>query len=208
MIGEQFTPKEQALIERLQNAPHAHLRVVAVDAIRQRMFETLDTLPVPESAPNWIRAHLPIVVGIVVALIMLVAVWIFSRQVSPGLVETATPHSDNIMITETSTPEVTTETTETLTPEVTAEITETPAPFSTGDAPSDTPNANSVTTSAWHDDGTCNNPPPNWAPASGWRRRCAGGSQGTNPGGNNPGQGNNNGNNDSGGNRGQGKGNS
>lgn len=213
MNGEQFTSEEQALIERLQNAPHAHLRPAAVDGIRRRMLEAFDTPPVPGSAPNWISAHLPIVVGILIAVIVLVAMWIFSGQVSPGLVETATPRSDIIMITETPGPEVTIETTETPTPEVTTEIAETPAPeatemFAGEDTLADTPNANSVTASAWYDDGTCNNPPPEWAPASGWRRRCGSDSQGTNPGGNNAGQGNNNGNNNSGGNRGQGKGNS
>ncbi len=28
----------------------------------------------------------------------------------------------------------------------------------------------------WRDDGSCNNPPPDWAPANGWRRRCGSGS--------------------------------
>jgi hypothetical protein len=27
----------------------------------------------------------------------------------------------------------------------------------------------------WRDDGSCNNPPPPWAPANGWRRRCESG---------------------------------
>jgi len=27
----------------------------------------------------------------------------------------------------------------------------------------------------WRDDGDCNNPPPPWAPAEGWRRKCEGG---------------------------------
>lgn len=35
----------------------------------------------------------------------------------------------------------------------------------------------------WRDDGSCANPPPDWAPANGWRRRCQGG------GGNNNDQG-------------------
>jgi hypothetical protein len=26
--------------------------------------------------------------------------------------------------------------------------------------------------SVWRDDGNCNNPPPPWAPAHGWRRKC------------------------------------
>lgn len=36
----------------------------------------------------------------------------------------------------------------------------------------------------WRDSGDCNNPPPPWAPANGWRRRCEGG------GGNGNGRGN------------------
>ncbi|MBZ0278785.1 MAG: hypothetical protein K8I60_21750 [Anaerolineae bacterium] len=30
----------------------------------------------------------------------------------------------------------------------------------------------------WRDDGNCGNPPPPWAPANGWRRRCEGGGGG------------------------------
>lgn len=30
----------------------------------------------------------------------------------------------------------------------------------------------------WRDDGSCNNGPPDWAPANGWRRRCEGGGNG------------------------------
>jgi hypothetical protein len=33
----------------------------------------------------------------------------------------------------------------------------------------------SVDGSLWRDSGDCANPPPDWAPANGWRRRCAGG---------------------------------
>lgn len=41
----------------------------------------------------------------------------------------------------------------------------------------------------WRDSGDCSNPPPDWAPANGWRRRCEGG--GGNSGGGNNGQGGN-----------------
>jgi uncharacterized membrane protein YgcG len=37
----------------------------------------------------------------------------------------------------------------------------------------------------WRDSGNCNNPPPPWATANGWRRRCEGGGGGSNGGGNN-----------------------
>jgi len=42
----------------------------------------------------------------------------------------------------------------------------------------------------WRDNGTCNNPPPAWAPANGWRARCEGGNAPGNSG-NAPGQNNN-----------------
>lgn len=63
------------------------------------------------------------------------------------------------------------------------------------DEPPDNVNVNPNTGETWTDDGSCSNPPPDWAPANGWRRRCGqGGGNGNNPGGNNPGQGNGNGN--------------
>lgn len=40
----------------------------------------------------------------------------------------------------------------------------------------------SDTGEVWRDDGTCNNPPPDWAPANGWRRRCEGGNSVVAPG--------------------------
>jgi hypothetical protein len=45
----------------------------------------------------------------------------------------------------------------------------------------------SDTGEVWRDDGSCNNPPPPWAPANGWRRRCEG--AGGNGNGNGGGQG-------------------
>jgi hypothetical protein len=57
----------------------------------------------------------------------------------------------------------------------------------------------------WTDDGSCAHPPPDWAPANGWRRRCQGQ---TNNANNGSGNGNNNGNNNgNGSNNGNGNGN-
>jgi uncharacterized membrane protein YgcG len=42
----------------------------------------------------------------------------------------------------------------------------------------------------WRDSGDCSNPPPDWAPANGWRRRCEGGGNGNQGGGNGRGNGN------------------
>jgi hypothetical protein len=48
----------------------------------------------------------------------------------------------------------------------------------------------SDTGEVWRDDGTCSNPPPDWAPAIGWRRRCQGGGQNVQPGSQGMGSGN------------------
>jgi hypothetical protein len=49
-------------------------------------------------------------------------------------------------------------------------------------------NTNPDTGESWRDNGNCDNPPPPWAPANGWRRRCGV------PGGSAPNPGNGNGN--------------
>jgi hypothetical protein len=33
-------------------------------------------------------------------------------------------------------------------------------------------NVNPQSGEVWRDKGNCQNPPPDWAPANGWRRRC------------------------------------
>jgi hypothetical protein len=35
-------------------------------------------------------------------------------------------------------------------------------------------NVNPSSGEVWRDDGNCSHPPPDWAPANGWRRRCEG----------------------------------
>ncbi len=42
---------------------------------------------------------------------------------------------------------------------------------------------NVATGESWRDQGNCNNPPPPWAPAVGWRRRCEGNAGGGSGGG-------------------------
>jgi hypothetical protein len=57
---------------------------------------------------------------------------------------------------------------------------------------------NPDTGESWRDDGNCNNPPPPWAPANGWRRRCEGGNPPGNSGNNGNNGNGNNGNNSNG----------
>ena len=60
---------------------------------------------------------------------------------------------------------------------------------SAGSGVNSTPSSGEV----WQDDGTCNHPPPDWAPANGWRRRCEGQGKTNNGNGNPNGNGNGNG---------------
>lgn len=242
MSGDEFTPEEQALIERLQNAPKAALRPLAAETIRQRMMDAFETPPPAPAAPHTARRYWWVVAGLLVAVVVLVALWIASQQGTPDTPETVTPPAaDSIILTEPTTPEaITTLTatatvtltetpTNTATPTATATVTYTSTPTYTATptatltetptatatltemptlAPASIPEVNPTTGEVWYDDGTCDNPPPDWTPANGWRQRCEVESSGTNPSGNTPGQGNNGNNGNNGGNRGQGKGNS
>ncbi|MEO8396017.1 MAG: hypothetical protein ABI700_23680 [Chloroflexota bacterium] len=64
--------------------------------------------------------------------------------------------------------------------------------------PSGSIETNPSTGEVWTDSGNCSNPPPPWATANGWRRRCEGaanpGNSGDNGNGNDQGNGNGNGN--------------
>ncbi|MEZ4670783.1 MAG: hypothetical protein R3E39_23000 [Anaerolineae bacterium] len=58
----------------------------------------------------------------------------------------------------------------------------TPTPASSDNPPSG---------AEWSDDGTCLHPPPDWAPANGWRRRCEGAEKNVDKSNNGSGKGNN-----------------
>lgn len=57
-------------------------------------------------------------------------------------------------------------------------------------------NINQQSGETWRDDGNCDHPPPDWAPAHGWRRRCQIQSGNGNNNGNGNGRGNGNGDDD------------
>ncbi|MBZ0275759.1 MAG: hypothetical protein K8I60_06425 [Anaerolineae bacterium] len=262
MTGDQFTPEEQAIIQRLQNAPQSYLRPAAYDAIRARMIEALDAPPptIPTApSPFPITVILLGVLGILAVIIVVVIA--AANPGEPPQVVLPPPSQTAVPATISPTIEKTIETTAETTPEaaptatlpsylvvegpVTAiqdnvlivmEIPIQVAPddpllslLQVGDLVraegvydtttltvtliadhltyvGDTLNVNPDTSETWRDDGSCSNPPPDWAPANGWRQRCGGTSPGTtNPGGNTPGRGNsNNGNNNNNSGRGQG----
>ncbi|MBC8098699.1 MAG: hypothetical protein H7Y11_04610 [Armatimonadetes bacterium] len=272
MNDSEFTPQEQALINRLANAPQPKLSPDAFAAIQVRLLAALDTPP-----PSPLNAAVPLLTAVIVVVSVVAGVVFFSNR-PPEIVPTATPaptltatptaqpsatptstatHTSTPVVTMTAaasathTPLPTTTATPTLTathtvePTRTATMESTPTPTLepvlvvegeiqtiTGNlltvynisitlAPDDplldalqigdlvrieaaysggmmlaisvtvvdnTVTVNPETGAVWRDEGNCNNPPPPWAPANGWRRRCEGG-------GNN-GQGSGNGNQD------------
>jgi hypothetical protein len=64
----------------------------------------------------------------------------------------------------------------------------------TAEPVSENVNVNPDTGETWRDDGSCANPPPPWAPANGWRRRCEAAPANANPPGNGNGNSGGNGN--------------
>lgn len=273
-MAEQFTPEEQNLITRLQNAPSTELRPDAFEAIRLKMLDAMNLPPAPAPAPT---PTIPPVylVGVAVLIgVVLIAGIVIGISLNQPTTPTPVPtelHSATVPVqviptvqptlTLTPTVEATAELTVEPTPEATAELTAEPTLEVTPEVtlestpesviiiegpvdeirdniivifgieilidPSDPilgiievddivhiegtqgvevivaitiiivdvdVNVNPDTGEVWTDDGSCSNPPPDWAPANGWRRRCGGGGgNGNNPGGNNPGQGQGNG---------------
>ncbi len=266
MDNEQFTPEEQALIERLGKAPQSALKPETFDAIRARMLEAMPSAP---AAPLPVSGGLPILAAAaaLVAVVVISVALIATRAAqipaatelpapTPALTSSPVPEATTtvpttlpvIVATEaTALPATDTPPTATSIPTVSATPTTPPILIIEGPVeaidgseitiydivigvePDDplltiikvgdiirieagiVPNepgdfvaveleiidedvaVNPQTGTSWRDDGSCANPPPPWAPANGWRRRCqgAGAPSNNNQGQGNQGQGNN-----------------
>lgn len=275
MNDSDFTPQEQELINRLGNAPQSDLSPDAFEAIRTRILDGMDALPIDNSPPRLRRStpmSAPVMAAVAAVLVVVIGVTVLVLN-QPSIIVTPTPIPITMPTLTTIPPTVTTmpptatplvEATVTqatpipvqsMTPEVTSEISLTPTLESviivegpveaitaniitiygidialnpdepllnviivgdvlrieanydatttvivavTVETVSNQVDVNPNTDEIWRDDGNCNNPPPSWAPANGWRRRCEN-SNNSNSGGSNNGNGNNgnnNGNND------------
>lgn len=272
MNDSDFTPQEQELINRLANAPQSDLSPDAFDAIRSRILDGMDSLPV-ETTPRRLGritpTSVPITAAVAAVLIVVIGVSVLLFN-QPQIIATATPIPityptatsvipSATFISPTATPLVeatvtqptpvplestTPETTQTPTLEsliivegpveaiaaniitiygidialnpddplltiiVVGDILRVEADYDTTstviiavtvEPVSNEVNINPDTDEIWRDDGNCNNPPPPWAPANGWRRRCENATNNNSGGGNNGNGnsgGNGNGNND------------
>lgn len=276
MNDSDFTPQEQEIINRLGNAPQSDLSPDAFDAIRTRILDGMDALPIHNSLPRLGRStpmSAPVMTAVAAVLVVVIGVTVLvlnqpSVIVTPTPIPITMPTLTTIPPTGTTIPptftpavEVTvTQTTpmpvQTMTPEVTPEISLTPTLESviivegpleaitanivtiygidialnpdepllnvivvgdvlrieanynattnvivavTVETVSNQVDVNPNTDEIWRDDGNCNNPPPPWAPANGWRRRCentnnnsSGGNNGNGNNGNKNGNGNGN----------------
>jgi hypothetical protein len=276
MNDSDFTPQEQELINRLANAPQSDLSPDALNAIRSRILDGMDSLPVentPRRLGRTTPATMPIMAAVAAILIVVIGVSVlFFNQ--PQIIATPTPvpilyptatslPPTATFIPPTTTPPVAAVVTQTTplpllssTPDITPEISQTPSlePLIVIEGPveaitanivtiygidialdpddplltiivvgdilhveadydaitavivavtvepvSNEVNVNPDTNESWRDDGSCNNPPPAWAPANGWRRRCENAANNNSGGGNNSNS-NGNGNGNSGGN--------
>ncbi len=261
MNDSEFSPREQELINRLANAPQSDLSPDAFEAIRARMLEGLDTLPIENIPRRSGRTLMSTSVMAAVAAVLVVAIGITALLLNQPPVISPTPiittPSTFTVVPSTATLPIEITVTHTtpipiqmITPEVTPEISLTPtlesiivvegpvqainaniitiygiditlnsddpllAVLVVGDvlhieatydttatvivavtieAVTNEVNVNPSTDEIWRDDGNCNNPPPPWAPANGWRRRCE--NPNSNSGNGNNGNGNGNGNN-------------
>ena len=253
-MSEQFSNPEQALIERLRQAPQPELPAEARALIRARVLDAIDHPPVPMPRPALLRPVFVIAIVLIAgALIVSGILFVLSRQAQPDITPTAPATFTIPPPTVTSTVTSTATIEPTATPQATVTLTLTPtiipttsvgvisivegpvdsvvddvitvygtpvqippnATVTVGDVVRIETNSQSGTSQVivivtptavnagggsevntnpssgevWQDDGNCAHPPPDWAPANGWRRRCQGQDKGNN--GNNGGNGNN-----------------
>ena len=72
-MAEAFSPQEQALIERLQNAPQSALSVERFDAIRAQMLQAMDAPPAPTPRTG-ITLSTPVIAVAAVVIVMIIIV--------------------------------------------------------------------------------------------------------------------------------------
>ena len=135
MNNDQFTPEEQALIERLQNAPQPRLRQAAFDRIQQQMLLEMDVISAAPPAPKTMTLTPKIVVPVafvITTLIVIIALTLGNDEAqapsnTPTIINPTT--AQDIEVTAEATEALSTPVPEpTSTPTVEAELTEAPVP--------------------------------------------------------------------------------
>lgn len=272
MNDPEFDPQEQAVINRLANAPQPTLNPAAFEMIRAQMLDAMDAPPqIKPMRRVWSRPPVIAAVAVTVVLASFVIILVSnlsgvsptptSPPTSPPTFTIVPPTTVPTAVTITKAPpmtssvEPTVTVTATLEPVIVVEgpvesivdniitvygieitvdpddpilssiqigdvlhieadyatdtttivaVTVEPVPPTPGGGEV---NVNPSTGEAWRDNGNCDNPPPPWAPANGWRRRCEAAPASSNPPGNSNGNGNAGGNGNGNGNGAGGNGN-
>jgi len=134
MIHDQFTPQEQSLIERLQNAPQRQLKSIKVEAIETQILNAVDlprVSPRPKlSLPRTFPAL--VALAVIVAVIVYVANSHFQQQQSPA--SGTTPSSSTqvaVIFTATTGPTTITESATPSKPATSESVTSTPIAVTT-----------------------------------------------------------------------------
>jgi hypothetical protein len=130
MNGDQFTPEEQALIDRLRDAPQPRLSARTMEAIRQKMLVELENPapPTPQvDGGGAIFTAASVALGLAAAVTLIVVAGIvLTRDMQVGTtLETPIPNTQ-VAIESSATPSPTAVPTDTPTPVITAPPTEEP----------------------------------------------------------------------------------
>jgi hypothetical protein len=119
---EQFTPEEQALVDRLHSSPQPRLRLGAFETIQQRIFQEMEGALPPARTPASLVTPKAIVVAIAVVIIIVIVIMVVRNgQPQPSSEVILTP-SDTTEPTPVPTGTVAVETT----PELIIELTQEP----------------------------------------------------------------------------------
>jgi hypothetical protein len=102
MIDDSFTPQEQALIERLRNAPQRRLDAAKVNAIETRMLSAVD-MPIPASQlPILATRAFPILIAVAAIIVFIILVVNSQRRQQQAATAEASITAETATLTKTS----------------------------------------------------------------------------------------------------------
>ncbi len=104
MIDDSFTPHEQALIERLRNAPQRRLDAAKVNTIEARMLSAVD-MPIPASRlPTLATRAFPILIAVAAVIVFIILVVNSQRRQQQAATAEASITAETATLTKTPVP--------------------------------------------------------------------------------------------------------
>jgi hypothetical protein len=104
MIDDSFTPQEQALIERLRNAPQRRLDAAKVNTIEAKMLSAVD-MPIPAARPPILATRtFPILIAVAAIIVFIILVVNSQRRQQQAATAEASISAETGTLTQTSIP--------------------------------------------------------------------------------------------------------